>query len=51
MAKAGIQILTLTGLEFEANLGILDQEKKAPQPIRVAPRWVCWSRFRRSSPG
>jgi dihydroneopterin aldolase len=35
MAKAGTQILTLTGLEFEANLGILDQEKAAPQPIRV----------------
>ncbi|TFY99064.1 dihydroneopterin aldolase [Ramlibacter humi] len=35
MAKAGTQILTLTGLEFTANLGILDQEKTAPQPIRV----------------
>ena len=35
MAKAGTQILNLTGLEFEANLGILDQEKTAPQPIRV----------------
>jgi dihydroneopterin aldolase len=31
----GIQILTLTGLEFDANLGILDHEKTAPQPIRV----------------
>src|SRR5690349_3525756 len=35
MAKAGNQILTLTGLRFDANLGILDQEKTAPQPIRV----------------
>lgn len=32
---AGAQILTLTGLQFDANLGILDQEKIAPQPIRV----------------
>jgi dihydroneopterin aldolase len=29
------QILTLTGLRFDANLGILDQEKTAPQPIQV----------------
>ena len=29
------QILTLTGLRFDANLGILDQEKAAPQPIQV----------------
>ena len=35
MTKAGTQILTLTGLEFDANLGILEQEKAAPQPIRV----------------
>ena len=35
MSKNGTQILTLTGLEFTANLGILDQEKEAPQPIRV----------------
>ncbi len=35
MAKAGNQILTLTGLRFDANLGILDQEKNAPQPILV----------------
>lgn len=35
MAKAGTQILTLTGLRFDANLGILDHEKTAPQPIRV----------------
>ena len=31
----GIQILTLTGLRFAANLGILDSEKTAPQPIQV----------------
>ena len=29
------QILTLTGLRFDANLGILDAEKTAPQPIQV----------------
>ncbi|MCJ0761839.1 dihydroneopterin aldolase [Variovorax terrae] len=32
---AGNQILTLTGLRFDANLGILDHEKTAPQPIQV----------------
>ncbi|MDR7151950.1 dihydroneopterin aldolase [Hydrogenophaga palleronii] len=32
---AGTQILTLTGLRFNANLGILEQEKLAPQPIQV----------------
>lgn len=31
----GTQILTLTGLRFAANLGILDNEKIAPQPIQV----------------
>jgi dihydroneopterin aldolase len=31
----GNQILTLTGLRFDANLGILDHEKTAPQPIQV----------------
>jgi dihydroneopterin aldolase len=31
----GQQTLTLTGLRFDANLGILDQEKTAPQPIQV----------------
>ena len=31
----GTQILTLTGLCFDANLGILEQEKTAPQPIQV----------------
>lgn len=32
---AATQILTLTGLRFDANLGILEQEKTAPQPILV----------------
>ena len=31
----GTQILTLTGLRFDASLGILEQEKTAPQPIQV----------------
>jgi len=31
----GTQILTLSGLSFAANLGILDAEKIAPQPIQV----------------
>ena len=31
----GTQTLTLTGLRFDANLGILDHEKRAPQPIQV----------------
>ncbi|RYF74378.1 MAG: dihydroneopterin aldolase [Comamonadaceae bacterium] len=31
----GLQILTLTGLRFNANLGILDHEKTDPQPIQV----------------
>ena len=31
----GTQILTLIGLRFDANLGILDHEKTAPQPIQV----------------
>ena len=36
MSKSiGTQILTLTGLRFNANLGILDHEKTAPQPIQV----------------
>ena len=34
-ASTGIQILTLTGLRFDANLGILDVEKNGPQPIQV----------------
>ncbi|MEZ5644708.1 MAG: dihydroneopterin aldolase [Burkholderiaceae bacterium] len=32
---AGTQTLTLNGLRFDANLGILDHEKTAPQPIQV----------------
>jgi len=35
MTKAATQILTLTGLRFDANLGILDHERTSPQPIRV----------------
>jgi dihydroneopterin aldolase len=35
MTKAGTQILTLDGLRFSANLGILDHERASPQPIRV----------------
>jgi dihydroneopterin aldolase len=31
----GNQTLTLTGLRFEANLGILESELLAPQPIQV----------------
>ena len=31
----GNQILTLTGLRFDANLGILADELTSPQPIRV----------------
>jgi dihydroneopterin aldolase len=31
----GIQTLKLTGLRFSANLGILESEKLAPQPIEV----------------
>ena len=35
MLTKGTQILHLTGLRFDANLGILDSEKVAPQPILV----------------
>ena len=35
MTKSGTQILTLTGLRFDANLGILEHEKTSPQPIMV----------------
>ena len=31
----GTQTLTLTGLRFDANLGILEAEKQAPQPIQA----------------
>jgi dihydroneopterin aldolase len=34
-AISGNQTLTLTGLRFDANLGILEHEKTAPQPIQV----------------
>lgn len=34
-APHGHQVLTLTGLKFTANLGILDHEKTSPQPIMV----------------
>ncbi len=34
-ASTGHQTLTLTGLRFDANLGILESEKLAPQPIQV----------------
>lgn len=34
-ATSGMQTLTLTGLRFDANLGILEHEKIAPQPIQV----------------
>ena len=33
--EQGQQSLQLTGLRFVANLGILDHEKLAPQPIQV----------------
>jgi 7,8-dihydroneopterin aldolase/epimerase/oxygenase len=32
---SGQQILTLTGLRFDASLGILEHEKLVPQPIQV----------------
>ena len=35
LGKQGQQTLTLTGLRFDANLGILESEKTAPQPIQV----------------
>ena len=35
MASKGTQILTLNGLRFDANLGILEHEKSHPQPIQV----------------
>lgn len=35
VASSGNQTLTLTGLRFDANLGILEHEKTAPQPIQV----------------
>ena len=35
MLTKGNQRLSITGLRFDANLGILDHEKSAPQPIQV----------------
>ena len=35
LSAFGQQTLTLFGLRFDANLGILDCEKTAPQPIQV----------------
>ena len=34
-SSKGTQILTLTGLRFAANLGILEHEKSQSQPIQV----------------
>ena len=34
-ATSGHQTLTLSGLRFNASLGILEHEKNAPQPIQV----------------
>jgi dihydroneopterin aldolase len=34
-STSGQQILTLTGLRFDASLGILEHEKLVPQPIQV----------------
>jgi dihydroneopterin aldolase len=34
-ATTGTQILTLTGLRFDASLGILEKEMAQPQPIQV----------------
>ena len=35
LTPSGNQTLTLTGLRFDASLGILEHEKNAPQPIQV----------------
>jgi dihydroneopterin aldolase len=35
LTTQGSQILTLTGLRFDASLGILELEKITPQPIQV----------------
>ena len=35
MLNNGQQTLSLTGLRFDANLGILEHEKTDPQPIQV----------------
>ena len=33
--NSGMRILSVTGLRFQASLGILAHEKQAPQPIQV----------------
>ena len=33
--SVGLQTLALTGLRFDANVGILEHEKRDPQPIQV----------------
>ena len=43
-ASSGAQILTLTGLRFDASLGVLDHEKMAPQPIQEIGRASCRER-------
>lgn len=35
MLNRGLQTLSLTGLRFDASLGILAHEKTSPQPIQV----------------
>ena len=35
MPDSGLQVLSLTGLRFAANLGILAHELSSPQPIQV----------------
>ena len=35
LSASGNQTLTITGLRFDANLGILAHERTAPQPIQV----------------
>ncbi len=35
MSSKGNQVLALTGLKFDANLGILQHEKERSQPIQV----------------
>ncbi|MDR2154271.1 MAG: dihydroneopterin aldolase [Burkholderiaceae bacterium] len=35
MAEKGLQNLTISGLRFDANLGILERERGNPQPIQV----------------
>jgi len=37
MASKGTQILNLTGLRFDANLGILEHERWTHNPFRSMP--------------